>query len=67
MHGGIPECRIVVTRYSRDYEFVAVKNLMSPELVNESRSREPNETYNIILFVEKGPTSGTHARSLLIG
>jgi hypothetical protein len=56
-----------VTRYLRDYEFVAVENLMAPDLVNESRSRESNETYHIVLFVKKGPTPGTHARSLLIG
>lgn len=56
-----------MTRYLRDYEFVAVENLMAPCLVNEQRQGERNETYHIVLFVKKGPTPGTHARSLLVG
>ena len=53
-------------RYLPDYEFVTVENLMTSDLVSESRSRASNEAYHVVLFIEKSPTPGTHARSLLI-
>jgi len=56
-----------VPRYLRDYEFVTVENLMTSDLVSGSRSRASDETYHVVLFVEKSPTPGTHTRSLLIG
>lgn len=54
-------------RYLRNYEFVTVEDLAVSDLVNELRSREVNETYYIVLFVEKYPTSSAHTRSLFVG
>jgi hypothetical protein len=67
MEDGLPDTRIVTPRYSRDYELVAVENLMASYLVNEPRPHESSETYHIVLFVEKSPRPCTHARPLLIG
>ena len=62
----LPESRVVLSGYLRDYQFVAVENLATSGLVNEPRSRAPNGTYHIVLFVKKSPTPGAHARSLLV-
>ena len=65
--GGLPGSGIIAPRYPRDYEFVAVEDLMASDFVKEPRSRESSETHHIVLFIKKSPGPCTYARSLLVG
>ena len=46
---------------------MTIENLIVSDSMNESRSWESKATHYIVLFVEKNPAPGAHARSLFIG